>query len=211
MPASLRPDGAARNARLALVCGGVFVAMVGAAFASAPLYKAFCSATGFNGAVRTGAAPPGVVSSDTVTVRFDTNVRGLAWRFEPAQGPQTARLGESKLAFFRATNTGPVAVTGRALYNVLPEWAGAYFSKLECFCFKVPGGLLRRPQIRRRSRPAREGRDHALLHLLPRRRRKGCRKRRAASLGAWRRAPSKAIARRLMARGLRNIEWRMKA
>jgi cytochrome c oxidase assembly protein subunit 11 len=151
MPASLRPDGAARNARLALVCGGVFVAMVGAAFASAPLYKAFCSATGFNGAVRTGAAPPGVVSSDTVTVRFDTNVRGLAWRFEPAQGPQTARLGESKLAFFRATNTGPVAVTGRALYNVLPEWAGAYFSKLECFCFKdqtiAPGQTVEFPVV----------------------------------------------------------------
>jgi cytochrome c oxidase assembly protein subunit 11 len=84
-------------------------------------------------------------------VRFDTNVHGLSWRFEPAQGEQTARLGESTLAFFRATNTGPVAVTGRALYNVLPEWAGAYFSKLECFCFKdqtiAPGETVEFPVV----------------------------------------------------------------
>ena len=54
----------------------------------------------------------------------------------PVQRSQTVRLGESKLAFFRATNTGDKPVTGRALYNILPESAGPYFSKLECFCFK---------------------------------------------------------------------------
>ena len=34
------PD--ARNRRVALICVGVFAAMVGAAFASVPLYRAFC-------------------------------------------------------------------------------------------------------------------------------------------------------------------------
>ncbi len=125
--------------------------MVGAAFASVPLYRAFCNATGFNGAVRTGLKLPQAASRDTVTVRFDTNVRGLAWRFEPVQAEQTARLGESKLAFFRATNTGATSVTGRALYNVLPEWSGAYFSKLECFCFKnqtiAPGQTVEFPVV----------------------------------------------------------------
>ena len=126
------------NARVALICATVFVAMVGAAFAAVPFYRAFCQATGFNGAVRrAGPGTPGAVSTKSVTVRFDTNVRhGLAWSFAPEQASQTVRLGENKLAFFRATNTGDRTVTGRALYNVLPESAGPYFSKLECFCFK---------------------------------------------------------------------------
>jgi len=126
----------ARNTRLALVCAAVFALMVGAAFAAVPFYRAFCQATGFNGTARRATVASAVTSNQTVTVRFDTNVRGLAWRFQPAQASQTAKLGESKLAFFRATNTGPTAVTGRAVYNILPESAGPYFSKLECFCFK---------------------------------------------------------------------------
>lgn len=129
-------DGARRNGRLALVCGAIVFGMVGLAFASVPFYRAFCQATGFNGAVRRASFAPGAVGSASVKVSFDTNVRGLPWTFTPEQRSQEVRLGESKLAFFRATNTGPTAVTGRALFNVTPESAGPYFSKLECFCFK---------------------------------------------------------------------------
>ena len=125
-----------RNARLAVICGLVFAAMVGMAFASVPFYRAFCQATGFNGAVRRASAASTTISNNTVIVRFDTNVRGMSWRFEPVQPSQTVKLGESKLAFFRATNTGATPVTGRALFNIVPESAGPYFSKLECFCFK---------------------------------------------------------------------------
>jgi cytochrome c oxidase assembly protein subunit 11 len=125
-----------RNARLALGLAAVFVAMVGAAFAAVPFYRAFCQATGFNGTARRASFAPGEVSGSMVSVSFDTNVRGLSWTFTPVERSQETRLGEAKLAFFKATNTGPVAVTGRALYNVTPESAGPYFSKLECFCFK---------------------------------------------------------------------------
>jgi cytochrome c oxidase assembly protein subunit 11 len=130
-------DPSRRNARVALVCVGVAVAMVGAAFAAVPFYRAFCQATGFNGAVRRASANAGgPVSAKTVVVRFDTNVNGIDWRFEPEQARQTVHLGENKLAFFRATNLSGRTLTGRALFNVLPEAAGPYFSKLECFCFK---------------------------------------------------------------------------
>ena len=130
-------DPSRRNARLALICVGVSAAMVGAAFAAVPFYRAFCQATGFNGAVRrASAAGPSAVSAKTVVVRFDTNVNGIDWRFEPEQASQTVHLGENKLAFFRATNLSGKTLTGRALFNVLPEAAGPYFSKLECFCFK---------------------------------------------------------------------------
>ena len=127
---------AARNARLALICGGFVAVMVGMAFAAVPVYRAFCQATGFNGTVRRASYAPGAGSNQTVVVSFDTNVRGLAWTFAPVQRSQTATLGQPKLAFFQATNTGPTAVTGRALFNVTPESAGPYFLKLECFCFK---------------------------------------------------------------------------
>jgi len=125
---------------MALICVGVFVLMVGAAFAAVPFYRAFCQATGFNGAVRRASAAsamtPAQVSAGTVVVRFDTNVNGLGWRFEPVQASQVVHFGENKLAVFRATNISDKTLTGRALYNVLPEAAGPYFSKLECFCFK---------------------------------------------------------------------------
>jgi cytochrome c oxidase assembly protein subunit 11 len=129
-------SGAGRNARVGLICGGFVAIMVGMAFAAVPVYRAFCQATGFNGTVRRASFAPGAVSGHSVSVSFDTNVRGMAWTFVPVQRSQTATLGQPKLAFFRATNTGPTAVTGRALFNVTPESAGPYFSKLECFCFK---------------------------------------------------------------------------
>ncbi len=135
---SARTDATGRNARLALVCAGVFAVMVGAAFAAVPFYRAFCQATGFNGTVRRATADVAsrAVSSRTVVVRFDTNVNGIGWRFEPVQALQTVHLGENKLAFFKATNISNRTLTGRAVYNVMPEAAGPYFSKLECFCFK---------------------------------------------------------------------------
>jgi cytochrome c oxidase assembly protein subunit 11 len=134
-PAEAAPDVAKRNGRIALICGFVFVVMVGMAFAAVPFYRAFCQATGFNGAVKRASFAPGAVAQ-TVTVKFDANVNGVDWKFEPVQPSQTVHLGAATLAFFRATNTGDKPVTGRALFNVVPEAAGQYFNKLECFCFR---------------------------------------------------------------------------
>lgn len=124
-----------RNARVALISAAVFVAMVGAAYASVPLYRAFCQLTGFGGTVRRAAAAPDAVLAKTLTVRFDANVRGLPWTFTTLQTSQEAKIGETKLAFFRVTNNSDRPVTGRAVYNVSPDQAGAYFQKLQCFCF----------------------------------------------------------------------------
>jgi len=132
-------SGPDRNARVAMICVAVLVLMVGAAFAAVPFYRAFCQATGFNGAVRrvyAASSPATGAAAGTVVVRFDTNVNGLGWRFEPVQASQVVHFGENKLAFFRATNISDKTLTGRALYNVVPLAAGPYFSKLECFCFK---------------------------------------------------------------------------
>jgi cytochrome c oxidase assembly protein subunit 11 len=124
-----------RNARLALACVVVGVAMTGAAFAAVPLYRAFCQATGFAGAVPRAAHAPSSILEQRLTVRFDTNVRGLPWKFTADQRTQSLRIGESGLAFFTVTNPSDKPLTGRAAYNVYPELAGAYFRKIKCFCF----------------------------------------------------------------------------
>lgn len=126
---------ARRNRRLGLICGAGFIAMIGAAYASVPLYRAFCQLTGFDGTVRKADAAPKTVLDQVVSVRFDANVRELPWTFSADQVAQDAKLGETKLATFRVTNNSDKPITGRAVFNVVPEQAGAYFQKLECFCF----------------------------------------------------------------------------
>lgn len=126
---------AKRNARVGLICLAAFFMMVGAAYAAVPLYKAFCQLTGFDGTVRRAEAKPTRVLDRKVTIRFDANIRDLPWSFSTEQVSQQVRIGDTGLAFFKVTNKSDKAMTGRAIYNVVPEQAGPYFQKLECFCF----------------------------------------------------------------------------
>lgn len=144
-------DRTRRNRRLALICVAAFAGMVGAAFASVPLYRAFCQLTGFDGTVRRAEAAPDRVLDRKLDIRFDTNVRDLPWSFRAEQTRQKVKIGETGLAFFSVTNTSDQPVTGRAVYNVVPESAGPYFQKLECFCFSEqtiqPGETMRFPMV----------------------------------------------------------------
>ena len=168
---------------LPIACAVGVLGMVGLAYASVPLYRKFCQVTGFNGTVRRAeAGPTGPALDRTLTVRFDTNVRGLPWTFTPDQASQVTHVGGSSLAYFRVTNTSDHALTGRAAYNVAPESAGPYFVKTQCFCFSdqtitgpqdggLPGGLFRRTRLHQGSGHPRIPGDRAQLHLLPRPRR----------------------------------------
>lgn len=124
-----------RNAKVALICAVTFVGMVGAAYASVPLYRAFCQLTGFDGTIRKAEAAPTAVTGKSLTVRFDANIRDLPWSFQAEQTAQTIKIGDTGLAYFKVTNNSDKPLTGHAVYNVVPEQAGAYFQKLECFCF----------------------------------------------------------------------------
>lgn len=126
---------ARRNGRVALICAAAFFGMVGAAYAAVPLYKLFCQVTGFDGTVRKAEAKPTKILDRKVTIRFDANIRELPWQFQTLQASQDIRIGDTGLAFFKVTNPTDKPQTGRALYNVVPESAGPYFQKLECFCF----------------------------------------------------------------------------
>lgn len=140
-----------KNARLAVICFAVFFGMTGMAFAAVPLYKAFCQMTGFDGTTRRASVAPKVVLDRSVTVRFDANIRGLPWTFTPSQVKQEVKVGAQTLAHYKVTNNGKTAITGQAVFNVVPEQAGAHFQKIECFCFSEqtvqPGQTVEYPVI----------------------------------------------------------------
>lgn len=123
-----------RNA-IAVACVVTVMGMTGAAFAAVPLYKMFCQVTGFDGTVMKADKAPDVQLDETVLIRFDTNVRGLPMVFRAEQVSQRVRIGETGMAYFDVTNTSDKPISAKAAYNVVPERAGPYFQKLQCFCF----------------------------------------------------------------------------
>jgi len=132
--------------------------MIGVSYASVPLYRAFCQATGYGGAVgpaknveakvarRAAAAASGDAKAlgrearaaeREVRIWLEADVDdSLPWRFTPATPSITVRPGQSALAFFTAENVSDEAITGVSTYNVVPDRAAFYFNKIQCFCFE---------------------------------------------------------------------------
>jgi cytochrome c oxidase assembly protein subunit 11 len=117
--------------------------MIGAAYAAVPLYQMFCQVTGYNGTVTRAeadalpdAARLAALGGRTIKIRFDaTTAPGLNWRFGPEKPVNEVKIGEKTLGYYEAWNRDGTPVTGRAVYNVSPDTAGAYFRKIDCFCF----------------------------------------------------------------------------
>jgi len=129
--------GLGRDALVASICGGVVALMVGASYAAVPFYNWFCRATGFNGTTQVAiSAPSDAPLARKIAVRFDANVGpGLPWKFEPEQNEIEVRIGEVVTVFYTVTNQAARTTTGVAAYNVAPLTVGAYFQKINCFCF----------------------------------------------------------------------------
>ena len=125
--------------------------MLGLAFASVPLYRVFCQVTGFGGTTMKADAAPGAVAGQ-IGVRFDANIDPrLPWKFEPVQETVRIHPGARTTIYYQATNYTARSTTGQAIFNVTPEIAGKYFSKIECFCFTEqtlkPGESVKMPVI----------------------------------------------------------------
>ena len=126
---------ARKNARTAGIMALMVAGMLALAFASVPLYRMFCQFTGFDGTPLRAERAPGAVAGQ-IGVRFDANInRDLPWRFEPVQETVRIAPGARTQILYRATNLTARTTTGTAVFNVSPEIAGQYFSKIECFCF----------------------------------------------------------------------------
>ena len=147
-------DRARRNRRPFLAVIGVGLAMLGLGFASVPLYRIFCQQTGFNGTTQRADAGVDVqqATGHMLSIRFDSNVQpGMPWQFHPERPTQTVTVGAKSMAIFVAKNMSDRPVTGTASFNVTPTQAGAYFTKIECFCFTQqtlqPGQEVRMPVL----------------------------------------------------------------
>jgi cytochrome c oxidase assembly protein subunit 11 len=136
-PAPRLAPGLGRDAAVAAICGFVVVLMVGASYAAVPFYNWFCRATGFAGTTQVAtAAPTSAPLARKIAVRFDANVTGgLPWKFEPEQSEIEVRIGEVVTVYYNVTNQSARTTTGQASYNVAPLNVGAYFQKINCFCF----------------------------------------------------------------------------
>src|SRR4030081_1996596 len=126
-----------RDAAVAASCGLVVALMVGACYAAVPFYNWFCRATGFNGTTQVAtAAPSGAPLARKIAVRFDANVGpGLPWKFVPEQTEIEVKIGQVVTVFYSVTNQSARTTTAQAAYNVAPLTVGAYFQKINCFCF----------------------------------------------------------------------------
>ena len=102
---------------------------------------------------------------------------GLPWRFEPERPSVKLRAGERRRVSTRSS-TERGRDRGIASSTSCPSMAGAYFNKIQCFCFteqtlgrarssncRSCSSSIRRSTKNRTSKGRRH--DHALLYFLP--------------------------------------------
>jgi cytochrome c oxidase assembly protein subunit 11 len=122
--------------KTAAVLALVAALMLSLSFAAVPFYDWFCRVTGYGGTTGVAEVAPDVILDRTVKVRFDASREaGMPWEFKAQQVEMTLRIGENGLAFYEAYNPTDKPVAGTASYNVMPDQAGLYFIKIQCFCF----------------------------------------------------------------------------
>ncbi|KAJ3359941.1 Cytochrome c oxidase assembly protein cox11, mitochondrial [Kappamyces sp. JEL0680] len=103
-----------------------------------------CSTTGIDGTPQTGAGTKWKLSDIStpafarpIKITFDSSVSELMpWKFLPETRQVTVKPGDTALAFFKAQNHSPTAITGISTYSVIPYKAAQYFNKIQCFCFE---------------------------------------------------------------------------
>jgi cytochrome c oxidase assembly protein subunit 11 len=125
-----------RDVTVAAICGAVVALMVGASYAAVPFYPWFCQTPGYGGTTQVSEKAPGEVLARTLAIRFDSNVApGLPWKFEPEQNEIKVHIGAVTTVHYKVTNYAAREITAQAGYNVSPPQVGAYFAKINCFCF----------------------------------------------------------------------------
>lgn len=136
----------AKNVGLMSKLFAVTLGMFAFGYLLVPMYQAFCEWTGVNilalsereasGSMngRAALANTQVDTSRTITVEFDTNVRG-PWQFAPEKRFVQVHPGELTTVMFEFQNVQDRTMAAQAIPSYAPRQAQAHFNKLECFCF----------------------------------------------------------------------------
>ncbi|AOS80347.1 MULTISPECIES: cytochrome c oxidase assembly protein [Hydrogenophaga] len=112
-------------------------------YALVPIYRHICDALGINVLAVSETRIPGAAKlpantqvdlSRTITVEFDTNVRG-PWHFKPAVRSLQVHPGELTTVMYEFQNIQNRSMAAQAIPSYAPKQSAAHFNKLECFCF----------------------------------------------------------------------------
>lgn len=111
--------------------------VLGLSYASVPLYRAFCSATGYSGTPMTDRSrysSPSRLSpsyndplneahkTERIRVAFNADSDpSIPWTFTPQQREIYVLPGETALTFYKAHNRSSQDIIGIATYNVVPD------------------------------------------------------------------------------------------
>ncbi|KAG0171997.1 Cytochrome c oxidase assembly protein cox11, mitochondrial [Apophysomyces sp. BC1034] len=135
-------DGTA-HASAGMYTAAVFIAMLGMSYAAVPLYRLFCSSTGFNGTPnmdKSRFVPERLVpikEKKRIRITFESGTSDtMPWSFKPELREIWVVPGETALTFYKAKSHAKEDIVGIATYNVTPYRAGGYFNKIQCFCFE---------------------------------------------------------------------------
>jgi len=125
-----------KNTKTLYITLSVLIGMFCLAFASVPLYNIFCKVTGYGGTVQQSDTLPQYTGKKEFQISFNADISpDLNWHFKPVQKNITTVAGKQNLVFYETKNLSDSPLTGTATYNVVPEKAAKYFSKIDCFCF----------------------------------------------------------------------------
>ena len=168
-----------RDLLVAAACGALVGVMVALSYAAVPLYDWFCRTTGWGGTTQVSTAAPAeqLGPQDHRAVRFQCRSRAAV---EVRAGsdvdarPRSARSSPSTIASPIWSRARRSAI---AAYNVAPLTVGAYFQKINCFCFTEQrlkaGEKMDMPVVfyvdpaMARTRAERSQQHHPVLHIFP--------------------------------------------
>jgi hypothetical protein len=120
-----------------LLVSGIALFVLGTWTLMVPLYKIICEKYGFT--LKTSAVDYKEMQDQKDTFRkYRVHFKGqvmdqLEWCFEADTKVLQVNAGETALAFYRAYNQSDKPIVGLSVYQVDPNEASLYFSKVQCF------------------------------------------------------------------------------